>query len=215
MSLMTHLRRKTADKPATTLGRHEGFISSYVSSLETAPAQIDDLLVTVIARSAESVPVRALLGKAEELAAAGVSIRAIFADIEMSNELLDFCAAASRLAGGADPSSLVRWAHRDSLADAHEQVTLGTRMCWSGDAIRRRADVRDGLNLFEQTAPATVRLGTMAFVAIWDISERVSPSRLKADRRNKPCGAYGDVDGSRLAAFSFLEKDTGAGLLRH
>lgn len=216
MSLMTHLRRRAADAPPPAQARHATFIDSYLDRLSRTGDDPDIRLVTVIARSPESVPVQALMQKTGEFEAAGVSMRAIFADLEAADALRDFCEAASRLAGGQDPASLVRWANRESLTDAHEQVTLGTQMCWSGDAIRRRADVRDGLNLFEQNAASTVRLGAMAFVAIWGISERIPASRLKPDGRGgRPCGALHDTDGKRIAAYSFLEKANGIGILRH
>ncbi|MGD9867235.1 MAG: hypothetical protein AB7U38_04450 [Hyphomicrobiales bacterium] len=216
MSLMTHLRRRTnTDAPPPAQARHSAFIDSYLRGLPEAGIDADTRLVTVIARSPESAHVQALMQKASELETAGVSVRAIFADLEAISALRDFCDTASRLTGGQDPATLVRWANRDCLSDAHEQVTLGTRMCWSGDAIRRRADVRDGLNLFEQNAPSTVRLGAMAFVAIWDISERISASRLRPQGRGKPCGTFQDADGGRIAAYSFLEKANGVGILRH
>jgi hypothetical protein len=80
--------------------------------------------------------------------------------------------------------------------------------------MRRDPGKRDGLDLFETDAPDTVRLGALAFDAIWSISTPVPGWRMN-ERPLKPSGAYVRALGEnlpRLALFRGQERPT---LLRH
>jgi hypothetical protein len=55
----------------------------------------------------------------------------------------------------------------DGYLDAHEQLLLGSRMCWSGDVMRRSEERINSLSIFEKDAKKQVSLGRMAFETIW------------------------------------------------
>jgi hypothetical protein len=63
-------------------------------------------------------------------------------------------------------------------------------MCWSGDAMRRDADRRNALTLFDEEAPEAVRLGRLAFEALWTASAPVPKGRLTGPDTGRPSGAY-------------------------
>ena len=52
-------------------------------------------------------------------------------------------------------------------------MTYGETMCWSGDAMRRDADKRNALTLFDEKLPERCRLGRLAFEALWAASSLV------------------------------------------
>jgi hypothetical protein len=69
-------------------------------------------------------------------------------------------------------------------------VTYGETMCWSGDAMRRDADKRNALTLFDEEAPEAVRLGRLAFEALWTASAHVPKGRLTGPDTARPSGSY-------------------------
>ena len=105
--------------------------------------------------------------------------------LEPEEDLRQLFATLSELSPREPAKALIRWARDPRLLDAHEQATYGGSVCWSGDAMRREADKRNGLSLFESAAPEAVRLAQLAFAALWGASTVVTERRLAGQRR---CG---------------------------
>ena len=112
-------------------------------------------------------------------------------------------------------SELIRWARNPRLLDAHEQVTYGETMCWSGDAMRRDADRRNALTLFDEEAPDTVRLGRLAFEALWAVSALVPERRLLGPATARPSGAYEQAPETPVAVSTLRPSLQGWPLIRH
>ena len=94
----------------------------------------------------------------------------------------------------ASAHELIRWARNPRLLDAHEQVTYGDIMCWSGDAMRRDADKRNALTLFDESAGDAVRHGRLAFEALWTSCALVPKGRLMGPHTTLPDGAFEQAD---------------------
>src|SRR6476619_4695608 len=92
------------------LDRHLQMMSRYVERAQGAGQQ--SLSFTMILRSARSGPAQALIGEED--------VRQLFASL-------------SALGPREPAAELIRWARNPRLLDAHEQVTYGETMCWSGD----------------------------------------------------------------------------------
>jgi hypothetical protein len=144
----------------------------------------------MILRSPGSDPAKALVGMKGALQHAGVGAKVILARLEPEDDLKQLFASLSELAPQEPAPELIRWARNPRLLDAHEQVTYGGAMCWSGDAMRRDADRRNALTLFDEEAPDTVRLGRLAFGALWAASALVPERRLLGPATARPSGAY-------------------------
>lgn len=204
MNLLSQLQPRKADAIKQAIARHDAFIGAYIEQLSRKPgAGLADRHVSILARSPASPVVSAMLARSEELKASGVHLQAVFTEFGPDG-LLAECAASLEgvhMGGGARES--LRWARNPCLLDAHEQLILGGAMCWSGDCMRREAGKLDALDLFEHDAPKAVRLGALAFDAIWAISEKVPASRLRPATA-KPPAAHGERES--LSAFSFLRK---------
>ena len=111
---------------------------------------------------------------------ARVRARVILAKLEPEDDLRQLFASLAALAPNEAETALIRWACNQRLLDAHEQVTYGKAMCWSGDAMRRDADKRNPLVLLDLDAPDAARRGQLAFKAMWRASADVPvPSRLR------------------------------------
>jgi hypothetical protein len=118
----------------------------------------------------------------------------------------------THLAPRQQPSQLIRWARNPRLLDAHEQVTYGDTISWSGDAMRRDADRRNALTLFGEATPDMVRLGRIAFEALWAASSLVPERHLIGRSAPKPSGAY---EQAPVAASPLRPSIQGWPLVRH
>ena len=94
-------------------------------------------------------------------------------------------------------------------------MTYGETMCWSGDAMRRDADRRNALTLFDEEAPDTVRLGRLAFEALWTVSSLVPERRLLGPATARPSGAYEHASETPVAVSPLRPSLQGWPLVRH
>ena len=171
--------------------------------------------LTMILRSAASDPAKALVGMKGALQRAGVSAKVILAKLEPGDDLKQLFASLSELAPHEPAPELIRWARNSRLLDAHEQVTYGEAMCWSGDPMRRDADRRNALTLFDEEAPDTVRLVRLAFQALWAASSLVPERRLLGPATARPSGAYEQASETAVAVSTLRPSLQGWPLVRH
>jgi hypothetical protein len=170
------------------LDRHLSMLSRFAGGVSRAPS--GTLTLTLILRSARSAPAQALIAAKDELARAGVNAKAILARLEPETELRQLFATLSALAPREPASNLIRWARNPCLHDAHEQAIYGDVLCWSGDAMRRDAERRNVLSLFDDEAPDRVHLARLAFAALWSASTPVPERHLRDGTAPLPSGEY-------------------------
>ena len=179
------------------------------------PTASDVPALTMILRSAQSAPAQALIAMSEEFARAGASAKVVLASLEPEDELPHLFESLCRLSPCEPDKELVRWARNPRLRDAHEQVTYGSSMCWSGDSMRRDADRRNTLTMFDEGAPQIARLGRLAFEALWAASATVPERRLLRPGATRPSGTYQPVAGADMPASSLRPRLQGWPLVRH
>ena len=195
------------------LDRHLEILAQFVSRVECGVGEARKL--TMVLRSASSSPAHALIVKARDLMRAGIVAKVLVATLEPEVELRRLYACLSELSPRDPARELIRWARNPRLLDAHEQATYGSSLCWWGDAMRREADKRNALSLFEDGSPASVRLGQFAFQALWFQSTVVAERRLIGPALPKPSGAY-ECDAETVAAVSARRPSLqGWPLIRH
>ncbi len=167
--------------------RHLEMMSRFAARVAGEAESVEARHLTMILRSAASGPVRALIGRRQELASAGIGAKVILADLEPEQDLRQLFAALCELSPRTQATDLIRWARNPRLLDAHEQVTYGDTTCWSGDAMRRDANRRNVMSLFEEEAPQEARFGRLA-LARYGPHRRPSPSGgcLARPRRARP-----------------------------
>ena len=169
----------------------DGHVAAISREVERARAESrPSPSITLILRSASSAPALAMVLMKDELERVGLDAKVVLAKLEPQEELRQLFLSLAHLSPRQQPCQLMRWARNPRLLDAHEQVTYGEAVCWSGDAMRREADRRNALTLFNEAAPELVRLGRLAFDALWAASSPV-PERHLVDRpAPKPSGSY-------------------------
>ena len=200
---------KSGDLRQSELRRHLQMISRCVEAAKAGSS------LTMILRSAESDPAKALIGMKGALQRVGTRAKVILARLEPEDDLKQLFASLSELAPQEPAPELIRWARNPRLLDAHEQVTYGETMCWSGDAMRRDADRRNALTLFDEEAPDTVRLGRLAFGALWAVSALVPERRLLGPATARPSGAFQPDQDAPVAVSPLRPSLQGWPLIRH
>jgi hypothetical protein len=171
--------------------------------------------LTMILRSPEADPAKALIGMTGALEHKDVHARIILARIEPDDDLKKLFDALVALTPNGPAHELIRWARDPRLLEAHEQVTYGETMCWSGDAMRRDADRRNALTLFDDEAPEAVRLGRLAFEALWAASALVPKGRLTGPDTARLSGAYEQPAEPPVAVSPLRHGPQGWPLIRH
>ena len=195
------------------LDRHLEILAEFIGRVEADANEPREL--TMFLRSASSGPAQALILKARDLARTGIAAKVIVAKLDPEEDVHKLYACLSDLSPRGRAHELLRWARNPRLLDAHEQVTYGTALCWWGDSMRRDADKRNALSLIEDAAPGTLRLGHLAFEALWSASAIVAERRLIGPATAKPSGAH-ERDAETVAAVSALRPSRqGWPLIRH
>ncbi len=169
MSFLTGFPKKHAALDEQ-MDRFRAIFEAYCTKLEGGRSPRDSH-VTIIARSVLSPVCRMMIAKAEDLEKHGVTVQAILARLGPAEPMNALFAAVQRLNGMGRIAASLRWAQNSALLDAHEQLTLGVRMCWTGDCMRRSEDKRNALDLFEENSIGSVRLAELAFSHMWIASK--------------------------------------------
>jgi hypothetical protein len=176
------------DAREADLNRHLDMLSRCVERARAIGAPSPS--ITMILRTADSPPALILAHMTDTLRRAGAGARAILARLEPEEDLRRLVSSLSELSPSEPAQALIRWARNPRLLDAHEQATYGEDMCWSGDAMRRESDRRNVLALFNEGVPDRMRLGRLAFEALWAISSPVPDRHLNGRAAAKPAGAF-------------------------
>lgn len=216
MGLLSQFRQNQIDSTNAAVGRHDRIFTQFLERIDTASWRLrTDRSMTILARSPASPVVQAFVRRREDLKLRNIVARIIVARLEPESDFLAMASALSTLVDDDDINALVRWASNSCILDAHEQLILGSDMCWSGDTMRREPGKRDSLDLFESDAPKTVRLGVLAFDAIWSTAVQVPASRLRPGTAVKPVAALVRETRGALQKPSFLLGGAGPAITRH
>jgi hypothetical protein len=111
----------------------------------------------LIARSPRSPVAQAVRANAARLAAANVTVRAIFCEAPIT----DTQSEAFALPGEC------RIARDARLLDAHEQLVLAPDRSWIGDCMRREPTKRDTYERFSENSAESAAFATRAFERLW------------------------------------------------
>lgn len=192
------------------LERFTHIYDAYFAKID-AEAGPRDTHLSMLARSAASPMCRVLTERIDEFAARGITVQAIFARLGPVEPLIGFMEAVQRLNGHGHVAAALRWAKNPCLLNAHEQLTLGLRMCWTGDCMRRSADARNALDLFEENSLSSVRLGELAFAAMWTASKPL-PKEL-FDQAGEQGDTMEDADAGSIAE-TLIKPQAGAVIIK-
>jgi hypothetical protein len=129
--------------------------------------------ISVIARSLHSPVAKAIAALAPEIAAAGRPVRIILARSDRPLTAV----------GWPDAVALeceVRLAKDPRLAEAHEQLVLGSATCWTGDSMRRDPAASDAYESYVDDCVEIARAAAMTFERLWTGAQPLFECRLVA-----------------------------------
>jgi hypothetical protein len=197
------------------IDRHALMLSTFINSGKNALLAPEFRTLTLVLRSAVSDPALALLSTKDELLAARIRAKVIVAKLEPEDGLRQLYAALAELSPGKPANELIRWAKNPRLAEAHEQVTCGHSLCWSGDAMRRDAGKRNALALFDEHSPDAMQRANRAFLALWSASIPIPSKRLSGGAMGRPLGSYETFSEASVVPSALREALLGWPLVRH
>jgi hypothetical protein len=119
--------------------------------------------ITLLARSAESPVARALAELGSEIVSRGITVRAIFGQLESEKTPAGWSVTGPEIAFNRN----LRWAKNPRLVDAHEQLVLGPHTCWIGDSMRRDPSRRDAYEQFVNDNATTSTTISLSFERLW------------------------------------------------
>jgi hypothetical protein len=153
--------------------RLSAFIVRGIDSLAAAgqsgaSVREEERALLVIARSAQSPVIKSVAALAREAAAAGCKVRMILARADRPG-LADTLVAVNAAALDCE----VRRAGNPRLIEAHEQLVLGRRVCWTGDSMRRDPAICDAYESFVEDCPKVAAAARATFERLWGDGEPV------------------------------------------
>lgn len=169
MSLNSDFDALPSVTPTLAASRFDSFFDVYGLSLKQE-ADLEQRTITLIARSPSSVAAKALATNLARFQPLSVEVNIIFAQIAPADGL----EAMVRSLGSAcreSPETIIRWAKNRALLDAHERLTLGRTLCWTGDAMRRSEDSRYALDRVEDCTPSMLAEANASFAYLWRASK--------------------------------------------
>ncbi len=149
--------------------RFDSFFDVYGLSLKQQ-ADLEQRTITLIARSPTSAPAKALAINLARFQPLSVEVNIIFAQIAPA-EALESMVRSLSLACRHTPELIIRWAKNRALLDAHERLTLGRTLCWTGDSMRRSEDSRSALDRVEDGNPSILAEANASFAYLWRASK--------------------------------------------
>lgn len=187
--------------------RHESYLLTYMQWLdETAPQDPAARQVMIIARSPASPVIQAVRALSNELGERQIAVRAVFSDVDPERDLQRAWSTISELSSGRAHTDLIKWVSAPGFLEAHEQLILGGKMCWMGDAMRREPGRRDGFDMFEVDSTATCLLAVKNFSAIWNFATDIPKWMLRDADQRKPSASHAGPDPRSLATLSFFRQ---------
>jgi hypothetical protein len=157
-SRMSVTRRQEKDlRLDAFVARGLGALTQRAVAVQEAPYAI-----TAIARSVRSPVVKAIATHARAIAAVGGTLRLLLArpdGLGTSGALAAVAAAAL--------ACEVRLARNPRLIEAHEQLTIGARVAWTGDTMRRDPATSDAYECFVEDCPEIAAAAAATFERLW------------------------------------------------
>ena len=187
--------------------RQHSYFEQYIAWLDEArPKSEAARIVSITARSPASPVMLAMQASADDLRSRDVIVRAVLSDVDPEKALRSAWQVMSMLAPDHEHTDLIRWANAPAILEAHEQLILGDRMCWLGDAMRREPGRRDAFDIFEADAKRTCTLAAKSYSAMWQHARPVAKWLLRESGDAKQGASFAGPDPRAFATLSFFRQ---------
>ncbi len=216
MRFDNHHHQDQATPDLISQSRHETNFHRYLDWLDQQKdADPAARQITIIARSPHSPVILAMCAMRESLRARQICVQVVFSDVDPEKALRYAWNVISDLSKDREHGDLIRWASSHGILEAHEQMVLGQKMCWLGDAMRREPGRRDGFDVFDADAPQTCKLSIQSFAAMWKYATPVPNWMLREASERRPNATFAGPDQRSLATLSFFRQLEKSGTFSH
>ena len=168
----------------------DGFLEEMDGTLSDSCAGHSILLLAVSPRTPIAY---AIATRGEKLARLGLSLRFVFCDAEDREAMHAFIEAVQECIEIQDRIKSGRWASNPCLADANEQLIMGTKCCLTGDTLRRGTAGSNATYIHDTDASGSVRFARSAYEEMWRVSRPMQP-------HDAGIGMTGKLNGSEVFA---------------
>ena len=151
-----------------TASRFDTFFDVFGQRLQNEPGA-PQRTITLLARSPASPAAQALATNLCRFQPGTIAVGIIFAQIAPV-PALDYVVQAVRKSCMLSPELVIRWAKNRALLDAHERLTLGQSLSWTGDSMRRTEDTRSAMDRVDSGNPFMFAEAKASFSAMWKAS---------------------------------------------
>ncbi len=188
MSITSHFDDLPSVSPLQAASRFDPYFDVYGLGLKQH-ADLESRTVTLIARSPASPPAQALAMNLGRFQPMSLEVRIIFAQIAPASAL-NFVSQMLSASCRQGPEAIIRWAKNRALLDAHERLTLGKTLCWTGDSMRRSEDSRSAMDRVDEGTPGIIGEANASFQALWGISNPVPKTAFSRSAPACPVPAF-------------------------
>ncbi len=141
------------------------FIAAHLTTLSVQENDASNRIYTLVARAPDSPAAKALTLLASELAAVGMTVRALLLDTDNASD------EAGKTSILELPNVEIRLLGDLRFAAAHEQLVLGNGRVWIGDCMRRDPSKRDAFEMFLADDAVAARHADVSFARMWKIGK--------------------------------------------
>jgi hypothetical protein len=179
MGFLSAFQKRPLTDAAQSIEKFSGLLSTFLD--KAAAGSPRERSITLIARSPAMPAVRALVLRAGDIQRQQIAVHVVFAKLAPLDQLAQLAAGLQLVDPRQGKSGRIRFIKNAALLDAHEQLVLGSSLCWTGDMLRRCDENRNRLDIVEEGQAGPIRLAELSFNAIWSAAKPV-PSRALSGR---------------------------------
>ncbi len=172
MDFFTQLKKQANNRWLDAVRQAGKVIDQFLAQFEAEHSECCQsrsmLLVAVSPRTPMSY---ALVTRAAQLAKHDISLRFVFCDVEDHIATKAFIDVMGKVVASETGAILGRWATHPCLADANEQLILGTEMSLTGDTLRRGTAGSNATYIVDNDAAGSVRYARLTYEELWRVSQ--------------------------------------------
>ena len=175
MDFFAQLKKQANNRWLDAVRQAGKVIDQFLAPLEAGHSrQGESRSMLLVAVSPRTPITYALVTRAAQLAKCDISLRFIFCDVEDHIATKAFIEAMGKIVVSETGAVLGRWATNPCLADANEQLILGTEMSLTGDTLRRGTAGSNAIYIVDHDAAGSVRYARLTYEELWRVSRPMS-----------------------------------------
>ena len=135
MGFLSAFQKEPPSDRAQSVEKFSGFLIPFLERT-ARDGSLSERSITLIARAPSMAAARALMLHGAEIRRQQITVQIILAKLAPVEALVELSSVLRLVDPLHTASGKIRYIKNAALLDAHEQLVLGTSLCWTGDRIR-------------------------------------------------------------------------------